>query len=188
MEKQLDASTALLLIDVQKAFDEPRWGPRNNPQAESRIAQLLTAFRRAGRPVLHVKHNSVVPGSILGPGQPGNAFKPEAAPRPGEALFEKSVNSAFIGTGLEAHLRGEGITALVIAGFITNHCVSTTARMAGNLGFRTLVVDDACATFDFKDGDGVIPAATMHRVGLAELRGEFAEILETAEVLRRLEA
>ncbi len=187
MEKQLDTTTALLLIDVQQAFDEPRWGPRNNLQAESRIAQLLAAFRHTGRPVLHVKHNSAEPGSTLAPGKPGNAFKPEAAPLPGEALFEKSVNSAFIGTELENHLHREGIGTLVIAGFITNHCVSTTARMAANLGFRTLVVDDACATFDFKDEAGTIPAATMHRIGLAELRGEFAEILKTAEVLRRLE-
>ena len=188
MEERLGGSAALLLIDVQRAFDEPRWGPRNNPQAESRIAQLLAAFRRTGRSVLHVKHNSTEPGSTLGPGKPGNAFKPEAAPLPREALFEKSVNNAFIGTELENHLRREGIDALVIAGFITNHCVSSTARMAANLGFRTLVVDDACATFDFKDQDGVIPAATMHRIGLAELRGEFAEVLETAEVLHRLEA
>jgi nicotinamidase-related amidase len=187
MEKEFDASAALLLIDVQQAFDEPRWGPRNNPQAESCIAQLLAAFRRVGRPVVHVKHNSAEPGSTLGPGKPGNAFKPEAAPLPCEALFEKSVNSAFIGTELENHLHREGIGTMVIAGFITNHCVSTTARMAANLGFRTLVVEDACATFDFKDEGGAIPAATMHRVGLAELRGEFAEILATAEVLRRLQ-
>ncbi|MDE3246396.1 MAG: cysteine hydrolase [Acidobacteriota bacterium] len=187
MEKPLDASAALLLIDVQQAFDDPRWGPRNNPQAEPRIAQLLAAFRRAGRPVCHVKHTSAEPGSTLGPGSPGNAFKPEARPLPGEALFEKSVNSAFIGTELENHLHREGIGTLVIVGFTTNHCVSTTARMAANLGFHAVVVDDACATFDFKDEDGAIPAATMHRVGLAELRGEFAEILETSEVLRRLE-
>jgi nicotinamidase-related amidase len=178
-------STALLLIDVQQAFDDPRWGPRNNLGAERNIAELLKAFRAAGKPVLHVRHDSVEPDSTLRPDRPGNALKPEAAPLAGEPLFAKSVNSAFIGTGLEAHLRERGIDALVIAGFITNHCVSTTARMAGNLGFRTTVVEDACATFDFKDAAGTIPAETMHRIGLAELRGEFAEILTTAEALAR---
>lgn len=179
-------TTALLLIDVQKAFDDPVWGPRNNPGAEAAIARLLGAFRAKGAPVIHVKHDSVEPDSTLRPSRPGNAFKPEAAPLPGEPVFPKTVNSAFIGTGLEAHLRERGITALVIAGITTNHCVSTSTRMAGNLGFDTTLVSDACATFDFKDDEGVIPAATMHRIGLAELRGEFARIPTADEVIADL--
>ncbi|MBS1766594.1 MAG: cysteine hydrolase [Acidobacteria bacterium] len=179
-------TTALLLIDVQQAFGDPSWGPRNNPGAEGAIAKLLAAFRAKGLPVVHVKHDSVQPGSTLRPERPGNALKPEAQPVPGEPLFSKSVNSAFIGTDLEAHLRDRDIGSLVIGGFITNHCVSTTARMAGNLGFRVTVVEDACATFDFKDADGVIPAETMHRIGLAELRGEFAAICTADEVIASL--
>jgi nicotinamidase-related amidase len=173
-------ATALLLIDVQQAFEDPAWGPRNNPQAEGNLRRLLAAFRTAGLPVIHVKHDSTEPDSTLRPECPGNALM-----RGMEPLFGKTVNSAFIGTGLEAHLRSRGIEGLVIGGFITNHCVSTTARMAGNLGFRTVVVADACATFDFRDADGVIPAETMHRIGLAELRSEFAEILDTEMVLAR---
>jgi nicotinamidase-related amidase len=179
-------TTALLLIDVQQAFDDPSWGPRNNPGAEAAIARLLAAFRGKGLPVIHVKHDSVEPTSTLRPDRPGNAFKPEAQPLPGEPVFPKSVNSAFIGTGLEAHLRARGITGLVLAGITTNHCVSTSARMAGNLGFDTTVVSDACATFDFRDGQGVIPAETMHRIGLAELRGEFAAIRTADEVIASL--
>ena len=179
-------ATALLLIDAQQAFGDPSWGPRNNPQAETNLGRLLAAFRAAGRPVIHVRHDSTEPGSTLRPGQPGNALMPGLEPAGEEPLFAKSVNSAFIGTDLEAHLRARGIEGMVIGGFITNHCVSTTARMAGNLGFRAIVVADACATFDFRDGAGVIAAETMHRVGLAELRGEFAEICDTQEVLGRL--
>lgn len=179
--------TALLLIDVQQAFDLPSWGPCNNVSATANIARLLAAFRDSRLPVVHVKHDSTSPGSTLHPGHAGNLIKPEAAPRDGEPLFAKSVNSAFIGTGLEAHLRERGITGLVVVGFTTNHCVSTTTRMAGNLGFDTTIVSDACATFDFRDGDGsTIPAATMHRVGLAELRGEFARVVTTDELLARL--
>jgi nicotinamidase-related amidase len=180
-------ATALLLIDVQQGFDEPSWGPRNNRSAEANIARLLDGYRGRGSPVVHVRHDSTEPGSALRPDRPGNAIKPEAAPRPGEPLFVKSVNSAFIGTGLEDYLRGQGITGLVVVGFITNHCVSTTVRMAANLGFATTVVSDACATFDFRDADGTtIPADTMHRVGLAELRGEFAAVVTTDEALAGL--
>lgn len=178
-------ATALLLIDVQQAFEDPAWGPRNNPQAEGNLRRLLEAFRGSGRPVIHVKHDSTEPNSSLRPERPGNALMRGMEPVGDEPLFGKTVNSAFIGTGLEAHLRSRGIEGLVIGGFITNHCVSTTARMAANLGFCTTVVADACATFDFRDAEGVILAATMHRIGLAELRGEFAEILDTEMVLAR---
>jgi nicotinamidase-related amidase len=180
---------ALLLIDVQRGFDEPRWGARNNPEAEGRIAALLAAWRQAGRPVIHVQHMSQEPDSPLRPGLPGNAFKPEAAPREGEPVFRKSVNSAFIGTQLEAHLRREGIGALVIAGLTTDHCVSTTVRMAGNLGFDVVVVEDATATFDRIGPDGSrYPAEEIHRIALASLHGEFARVQSSDDLLETLSA
>jgi nicotinamidase-related amidase len=178
---------ALLLIDVQKGFDEPRWGDRNNPDAEGNIAALLSVWRRTGRPVLHVQHMSREADSPLRPGQSGNAFKPEAMPRAGEPVFQKSVNSAFIGTNLESHLRARGIDSLVIVGLTTDHCVSTTARMAANLGFRTMVVSDGTATFGRTGPDGTRYAAEeMHRTGLASLHGEFAAIRRTDEVLAEI--
>jgi nicotinamidase-related amidase len=175
---------ALLLIDVQQGFDAPGWGERNNPDAERNIGRLLEAWRTAGWPVLHVQHISVEPGSVLGPGQPGAELKPEAMPTTEEPLFQKNVNSAFIGTDLESHLRERGIEALVIVGLTTNHCVSTTARMSGNLGFDTYVVDDATATFDRVGHDGRrYDAAEVHAISLASLHGEFATVLGTDEVL-----
>ncbi|MGB5247124.1 MAG: cysteine hydrolase family protein, partial [Woeseia sp.] len=139
---------ALLLIDVQKAFHDPSWGVRNNPDAVKNMARLLSAWRDAQRPIIHVKHNSTSPNSTLRPGLPGNDFMDEVAPRDGEAQFEKSVNSAFIGTTLETYLRSHAIESLVIVGLTTDHCVSTTTRMAGNLGFAVTLVADATATFD----------------------------------------
>jgi nicotinamidase-related amidase len=177
-------STALLLIDVQKAWDEPHWGNRNNPLAESRIAELLTAFRNAARPVIHVKHSSRDPHSPLHPSAPGHAFKPEGAPKPGETVFDKPIHSAFIGTGLDGHLRARGIDRLVIAGFSTPWCVSSTARSAGDLGFKVVVVQDACAAFELEDFEGkLIPPDTLHRVALSELHGNFATIVHTSDLL-----
>lgn len=183
----IPAGAALLVIDVQKGFDAPGWGPRNNASAESVVAGLLAAWRQVGWPVLHAQHVSVEPGSPLGPGTPGVEIKPEATPGAGEPVFQKSVNSAFIGTGLEAHLRSDGIESLVLVGLTTNHCVSTTARMAGNLGFRTFVVEDATATFERAGPDGTVyPAAVVHAVSLASLHGEFATVLSSSEVLATL--
>ncbi|MEP6474351.1 MAG: cysteine hydrolase family protein [Gemmatimonadota bacterium] len=178
---------ALLIIDAQQGFDDPRWGTRNNPEAERRIATLLSAWRKAGWPVLHAQHMSTEPGSPLRPGLAGNAFAPEAVPLDGEPVFQKSVNSAFIGTALESHLHREGIGQLVIAGLTTDHCVSTTVRMAGNLGFDVVLVEDATATFDRVGPDGThYSADQIHRLALASLHGEFAQVKSSAEVLAEM--
>jgi len=177
-------ATTLLLVDLQQGFDDPRWGRRNNPAAEQRAADLLRAWRASGRPVVHVRHMSTDPLSPLRPGQPGNAFKPETAPIAGEVVVEKRVNSAFIGTSLEADLRRDRCFGLVIAGLTTNHCVSTTARMAGNLGFVTWVVSDATATFNRVGPDGFpYPAEQVHAMALSDLHGEFATVVDTASVI-----
>lgn len=175
---------ALLLVDVQQGFDDPSWGRRNNPSLETRIAELLAAWREERRPVLHARHMSTLPASPLRPGQRGNDFKIDAAPRGNEPVIEKRVNSCFIGTGLDEHLRRAGIDGLVLAGLTTNHCVSTTARMAGNLGYAVAVVSDATATFDRTGPDGVVyPAELVHAMALSDLNGEFAEVLDTPTLL-----
>jgi nicotinamidase-related amidase len=177
--------TALILIDIQKGFDEPHWGERNNPGAEANIARLLSAWRESGRPVFHVKHNSRLPKSPLHPSNTGNAFKDFATPRAGEPSISKDVNSAFIGTGLEQALRDIDVNEVVIVGLTTPHCVSTSTRMASNLGFKTTIVSDATAAHAGKGPDGKpIDAETMHYHALAALNGEFASIVTTAELLR----
>lgn len=180
----LSSGAALLLIDVQQGLDDPRWGARNNPDAEQRIADLLAAWRAARRPVIHVQHLSLVPDSPLRADAPGNAFKVEARPLAGEPVFRKHVNSAFIGTDLEAHLRANGIDSLVVVGITTDHCVSTTARMAANLGFDVTVVEDATTTFERRGPDGTLYSADlMHRVELASLNGEFATVRSAQDIL-----
>lgn len=181
--------TALLIIDVQQGLDAPHLGARNNPDAEQRMGALLAAWREAAWPVLHVQHMSTRPDSTLRPELPGNAIKPEVLPLPGEPLFRKSVNSAFIGTDLDAHLRQAGIDHLVVIGLTTDHCVSSSVRMAANLGFEVTVVEDATATFERVGPDGTHHSAqAMHDSALASLHGEFARVASTRAVLDELRA
>ena len=180
----LSFRAALIVIDVQIGFEDPIWGMRNNPRAELNIGRLLAFWRMTRRPVFHIRHDSPRANSPLRPGQRGNAFKPQTAPAPGEAVIAKTVNSAFIGTSLEADLRRAQSPAVVVVGLTTNHCVSTTARMAANFGFATYVVQDATAAFGNKGMDGrQRPPNDVHESALADLRGEFAEIVETGALL-----
>jgi nicotinamidase-related amidase len=122
----------LLLIDVQRAFDDGRWADRNNPEAERKLGELLAAWREAEAPVVHVRHRSTEPDGLFK--DAGFEFKPEAAPADGEPVLEKTVNNAFVGTDLEQRLHAAGAQTVVVAGLTTDHCCSTTARMASDLG------------------------------------------------------
>jgi nicotinamidase-related amidase len=182
--------TALTVVDVQKAFDE--WEAsgkkRNNPDAISRIAELLADFRAKGASLIHIRHASLKPGSRFRAERPGYAVKDEAREQAGEPVIVKHVNSAFIGTDLEALQRKAAIETLVIVGATINHCVETTTRMAGNLGFDVKLVRDATWTFDLEGADGEhFPAEKVHAMTLANLRDEFAEIATAADIRRRLE-
>ncbi|HYC04927.1 MAG TPA: cysteine hydrolase family protein [Azospirillaceae bacterium] len=180
----LDDNAALISIDVQRGFDNPAWGPRNNPAMEANGMALLAAWRASGRPVFIVRHDSRTPGSTLAPGQEGNRLKPGFEPRDGEPLITKSVNSAFIGTDLEARLRAAGVRQVVLFGICTDMCVSTTARMAANLGFELIVAGDACHTYAQTAPDGqAFDAETMHRVHLTTLATEFGTVAATADLV-----
>lgn len=173
----------LLVIDVQQAFDDPAWGARNNPQAEANVARLLTAWRAADAPIIHVRHINRDAGGRFSAEAVGFAPKPEAKAQAGEALVTKTVNSAFIGTDLQQMLVDRG-GSVVCVGITTDHCVSTTVRMAANYGFPTTVVSDATATFERVGPDGRSwTADEMHDSALASLNDEFATVLTTDEVL-----
>jgi nicotinamidase-related amidase len=176
---------ALVLVDLQRGFDDPVWGERNNPTAEQRAAELLEAFRGAGQPVFHIHHHSTEAGSPLRPdANKGRAVepKPNCAPQTNEPVLIKRVNSAFIGTDLEIRLHRNNIETIVLVGLTTDHCISTTARMAENLGFTVVVVRDATAAFDRRLDEKRFDAEMSHQVALAHLAGEFASIRTAAEV------
>ena len=180
----LRPAPALVLVDLQRAMDHPRWGRRNNPALETNVARLLAAWRERGWPVHHVAHRSVAPGSTYAANGPGAPFKPEATPLAGEPVTEKRAHSAFVGTDLEARLREGGVRRLVVAGVLTNGSVEATVRHAADLGFEVAVAADACATFDKVDLDGRSwSAEEVQALSLANLSVEYARILTVDALL-----
>ncbi|MBC3920214.1 cysteine hydrolase [Undibacterium sp. CY18W] len=177
-------NTALIIIDMQRGMATPEAGRRNNPGAEENICQLLLAWRAAGRPVVFVRHMSRSPASLFWPGQPGNEFQESLLPLTSEHVVEKNVTDAFVNTGLERWLHVRAIKDLVIVGVSTNNSVEATARSAGNLGFNTSVVADACFSFDRLDLHGKPQTAEeVHINALTNLQGEYATVLDTAALL-----
>lgn len=189
MTQQTNQRPALILIDLQKGWeDTDHWGGnRNNPQAEEVSKKLLQAWRKLNFPVFHVVHASKDPNSPLHPNRPGYALIDGIDPRENEPVIVKNVNSAFIGTDLKERLDKAGLQTLIIAGLTTNHCVSTTTRMAGNFGYRVYLIEDATATFDRKGPAGTLyPAQLIHETALASLHGEFAMVVNSQAMLMHL--
>jgi nicotinamidase-related amidase len=177
----------LLPIDMQAAFDEPNWPPRWNNDVDQNGLALIAAWRRVGLPIIHIRHDSVSPGSSLRPGTAGNSFRPGFGPIGDEGLVAKSVNSAFIGTDLDLRLRRLGAKSILAFGITTDQCVSTTIRVGSNMGWRMLLATDASDCTALPDGaGGHIPAKTVHDIHVATLRAEFCEVVTTAKVLQAL--
>lgn len=181
----LSPRAALILVDVQESFsDAEQWGRRNNPECEANIGELLAHWRRTGRPVVFVRHDSQEPGSSLQTGHPGNRFQ-DVISGAADLLVTKSVNSSFHGVpDLHAWLQDEGIGQIVIAGITTNHCCETTARVGGNLGYDVLFALDATHTFDRLGPDGdTVSADELWRITGVNLHGEFATVVTTADLV-----
>ena len=183
----------LLLIDNQVGLSHPTyWGTqRSTATFEVNLERVLSAFRQRSFPIFHVAHHSTNPASPLHPvnNPSGIEFLPFAAPKDGELIFVKNVNSAFIGTQLEQAIRDAGVTELVIVGLTTDHCVSTSTRMAANLyvtgeNGKIYLLEDATATW----AKGGWDAETVHQVNLASLNDEFAEVVKTEVVVQALKA
>ncbi|MDI6025594.1 cysteine hydrolase family protein [Corticibacterium sp. UT-5YL-CI-8] len=178
---------ALLVIDVQNAIDDPKWGRRGQPDMERRIVDLLDAWRARRLPVIHIRHDSTDATSPYRPGTRGNDFKAEVAPQPGEPVVDKRTNSAFIGTDLTDVLDELQVSELVVTGVLLENSVEATVRMAGNLGFHVIVPEDAVASIDRIDHRGRHwPAEDVHALTLAILDKEYARISDARTVIETL--
>ncbi len=177
-------SAALMIIDVQNAMDDPVWGRRGQGDVVASIAALLEKWRERGDPVIHIRHDSTNPNSPYRPGQPGNDFKPEVAPLNHETIIDKRTSNAFIGTDLMQVLEDLGTNELVITGVHLEHCVDSTVRMAGDLGFMVFVAEDCVASLDRTDRNNKKwTAEEVHSLTLSILDGEFASILSSGDLL-----
>jgi nicotinamidase-related amidase len=184
--KDWKEATALVVIDVQKGFDDAaHWGgERNNPECEDNIAKLLAAWRSEGWPVVFVRHDSASPDSPLRAGSDGNTFKDVVSGKP-DLLVTKNVHSAFYGDpDLHGWLQERGIGAVAICGIQTNMCCETTARMASDLGYEVLFVMDATYTFDIEaPNHQVYRAREIARYTGLNLADGFAQVVRTKELL-----
>ena len=182
----LDLSRAVLLpIDMQRGFDERSWPRRWNDRLDGNGLALLDEWRRTGRPIIHVRHDSIEPRSTLTPGTPGNDFRPGFGPQGDEPLITKSVNSSFIGTDLDLQLKRLGAKHVIPFGISTDQCVSTTIRNGANMGWDMILVPDACDCFDLPDGKGgTISAEDIQAAHVATLAFEFCRVMPTADFLR----
>lgn len=167
---------SLILIDMQYEYLE---GPIAVTDAAAAIAHaksLLENAREAGSPVIHVAHKGRAGGLFDRDAKRGQIVD-DLAPMAGEITVEKSLPNAFAGTQLQAQISNSGRNDLILCGFMTHMCVSSTARSALDLGFRVTIDADSCGTRDLPDGRGsVIEASTLHNVALVELSDRFAVI------------
>ncbi|OLP65928.1 hypothetical protein BACPU_10150 [Bacillus pumilus] len=175
---------AIIIVDVQKAFEHEKWGERNNLDAEKNISCILTFWRKKGWTVIHIQHTFDQPHSLFHPMNEGHQFKEIVKPLDEETVIRKKVNSSFIGTNLEEQLRTNRMDTVMITSLTTPHCVSTTTRMSGNLGFDTYLISDATAAFGLTDqNDTYYDPDTIHRLSLATLHDEFATVITTEQLI-----
>lgn len=176
--------SAVVIIDAQKEYVTGRLPLPGVEAALGRIAALLAAARAAGATIVHVAHRGEA-GGVFDPATDAFQFAPGAEPRDGEAVVEKPLPNAFAATDLDARLKAAGHTSVILAGFMTHMCISSTARAALDLGYRTTVLADATATRPLPgvlDG-AAVAAPDLHNAALAELADLFAAVVRTADIV-----
>jgi nicotinamidase-related amidase len=171
-------NTALVLIDIQ--MDYFPGGAMECSGAEAAAAKAGRAlgwFREREWPVIHVRHLAARPGATFFiPGTPGVEFHPFVTPRQSETVVEKHFPNSFRGTDLQDRLDEADVKRLVIVGMMTHMCVDATTRAAFDLGYKGVVLADACATRNLEFGHVEVPAAQVQASFMAALAAVYAEV------------
>lgn len=180
--------SALLIVDLQNDYFPGGAMPLVGAEdAVRQAATLLDGFRKAGQPVVHVRHLSVRPGATFFlPDTPGAEIHAGVGPRSGEPVVEKHFPNAFRDTVLQVLLADMGVDALVICGAMTHMCIDATTRAAFDLGFRCSVASDACATRDLEHAGRRIAAVDVHAAFMASLAQPYARVAGAGELLDAL--
>ncbi|WMW64562.1 cysteine hydrolase family protein [Nitratidesulfovibrio liaohensis] len=176
--------TALVLVDIQRDyFPGGRMALPDADSAGRRAADVLARCRAASMPIIHIRHESIRPGSTFFlPGTEGADIHPLVVPLPGEAVLTKHFPNSFRDTELLDRLRAIGVTDLIVVGMMTHMCIDTTVRAAFDLGFRCRVAGDATASPALAYGGMQVDADTVRTAFLAALNGVFAEVTNAAEL------
>jgi nicotinamidase-related amidase len=174
------ADGVLLIIDAQREYTDGLMPLTGVAAAVEALAVLLEKARKAGAPVVHVRHQSK--GKAFNPSSTGYEIVAALTPRAGETIVDKALPNAFAGTELAKHLAAVGRKNLIVGGFMTHMCVSATVRAATDQGFMSTIAADTVATRDLPDATGgaTIDAAAINRVTLAALSDRFAWIVPRA--------
>ncbi len=176
------AQSAVVIIDAQNEYLDGRLALPGIKPALDAISTLLAKARDAGTPIIHIVHKGR-PGGLFDREGHGGAIIAAAAPAGDEPVIEKPLPNAFAQTALDSELKALGRKSLIMAGFMTHMCVSSTTRAALDLGYRVTVAGDAAATRDLPDPfGGVVPADSLHRAALAELGDRFAIITTVDQI------
>jgi len=173
------AESAVLVIDAQIEYTAAGRLPLDGIDAAlERIAALLDAARAQDRPIVHVAHRGK-PGGLFDPETPAFDFAGPAMPREGEAVVIKTLPDSFVGSELDAALKRTGTGNLLVTGFMTHMCVSSTVRTSIGLGYAPTVIAAACTTRDLPDGrGGRVAARDLHRNELVALSDLFAAVVD----------
>ncbi len=175
-----DSPDALIVVDVQRDyFPGGNMALVDPERAADRAGEILASFRRADRPVIHVHHEAIRPGSaFLLPGTRGVEPWPAVQPAPGEPVVIKHFPNAFRDTSLREVLDRVGAGSAAVVGMMTHMCIDATVRQAADFGYRVWVAADACATRELRHEGEIVPAPSVHAAFLAALSGTYAQVVD----------
>jgi nicotinamidase-related amidase len=176
---------ALVLIDIQNDyFPGGKWTLSGIDSASDNAARVLAAARAAGDLVVHVRHEfPTADAPFFSPGSNGAKIHPKVRALEGEPVVLKHHVNAFRETDLRAILDRNGVEEVVICGAMSHMCVDAGTRAASDLGYRCIVVHDACATRDQEFDGTVVPASQVHAAFMAALNFGYARAVSTEEYL-----